>query len=123
MRGRNYIKQVKTYYVSDFETTSREQYEIEGRTRVFLHYTENIFDDSDNYLGMTIKEYFDFVTREVHENEQRVIYFHNLRFDILFLEYYLIEIGWTFSKERIDKTYFWVYDRTWKRFCFCRETV
>ena len=110
MRGRNYIKQVKTYYVSDFETTSKEQYELEGRTRVFLHYTENIFDDTDNFLGMTIDEYFHFVTREVHENEQRVIYFHNLRFDILFLEYYLVEIGWTFSKERIDKTYHVIRD-------------
>ena len=110
MRGRKYVKQVKTYYVSDFETTSKEQYELEGRTRVFLHYTENIYDDDDTYLGMTIEEYYDFITREKHSNEQRIVYFHNLRFDILFLEYFLIENGWTFSNERIDKTYYVIRD-------------
>lgn len=110
MRGRNYKKVIKTYYVSDFETTGKEQYELEGRTRVFLHYTENIYDDDDNFLGMTIEEYYQFITRKKFDNERRIVFFHNLRFDILFLEYYLYEIGYVFSEENKEKTYHAIRD-------------
>lgn len=110
MGGRKYKKITKTYYVSDFETTGKKQYELEGRTRVFLHYTENIYDDDDNFLGMTIEEYYQFITKKKFDNERRIVFFHNLRFDILFLEYYLYEIGYIFSEENKEKTYHAIRD-------------
>ena len=54
---------LKQYYVSDFETTSEKQYELEGETRVYLNYTENIYNDEDNYLGCSIKDFFNFLCK------------------------------------------------------------
>lgn len=79
----------KQYYVSDFETTAKPQYDIEGLTRVYLHYSENIYKDSDNHLGMDINDYWQWVCKPTKKPTHKIIYFHNLSFDILFLEYYL----------------------------------
>ncbi len=79
-------KKKKKYYVADFETTSKAQYEIEGETRVYLYYIENIYNDDDNNIGCNIKDFIDFVT-----TDNKIVYFHNLTFDGLFIEYYLVE--------------------------------
>lgn len=94
----------KTYWVSDFETTSKIQYDLEKETRVYLHYTENVYTD-ECFLGTNIEEYFNFITRENDFRERRIIFFHNLRFDILFLEYYLNRIGYRFSQDNEMGTY------------------
>lgn len=98
------------YYVSDFETTSKNQYEIEKRTRVYLHYTENIYEDEDNFLGLDIEDYFKFIATRREGIDKKVVFFHNLTFDILFLEYYLQSIGFTFREEKSNGSYYVLRD-------------
>lgn len=83
----------KRYYVADFETTASEQYEIEGKTKVYLWYIENIYNDYDFAMGRTVEDFHNWVIRGDNHPIQKIIYFHNLSFDILFYEYYLNEIG------------------------------
>ena len=91
-------KRDKRYYISDFETTSKMQYIIEKETRVYLHYTENLNDDNDNYLGLTIDEWFNWITKnDDNQKLRKIVYFHNLKFDGLFIEYYINKIGFVFD--------------------------
>lgn len=80
------------YYVADFETTSYEQYLLDGHTRVFMWYIENIYTDTDNALGLDLLGFHHWITRG--SNTKKVIFFHNLSFDILFYEYFLNEQGY-----------------------------
>ena len=95
----------KNYYVADFETTGEPQYNLEGETRVYLWFYENIFNDNDNDIGLKIEDFYKSICKfnyNKNDTEHKVIYFHNLSFDILFFEYYLLKIGYRQIKERIS---------------------
>lgn len=99
-------KRDKRYYISDFETTSKMQYIIEKETRVYLHYTENLNDDNDNYLGLTIDEWFNWIIKnDDNQKLRKIVYFHNLKFDGLFIEYYINKIGFVFDYSKNKNTY------------------
>ena len=80
-------------YCCDFETTSKEQYLIEGRTRVYL-YKWTSLDGSKSKVGLSIKEFLEDLknNKDIHK-----IYFHNLSFDGNFILYGLFENGVYFN--------------------------
>ena len=84
-------------YCCDFETTSKEQYLIEGRTRVYL-YKWTSLDGSKSKVGLSIKEFLEDLknNKDIHK-----IYFHNLSFDGNFILYGLFENGYIY-KEKIE---------------------
>jgi hypothetical protein len=84
----------KEYHVADFETTAKAQYERDGCTRVYLWYIEDIYNDDIHAIGLDIADFWRYITSKVYEPTRRIIFFHNLGFDILFLEYYLLSIGY-----------------------------
>ena len=75
-------------FVGDFETTPQAQYEIEGRTRVYLFEYKNI-KNTIKRVGISIEEFFN----SLYELKQNIImYFHNgSNFDFEFIMWYLFE--------------------------------
>lgn len=84
----------KEYHVADFETTAKAQYERDGYTKVYLWYIEDIYNDDIHKMGVNIADFWDYITTPVDEPTRRVIFFHNLGYDVLFLEYYMLSIGY-----------------------------
>lgn len=80
-------KKVVPKYVADFETTSEPQFLIENKTKVNLFYVENINDESDNEIGCFIQDFIDWC----FDGDKKIVYFHNLSFDGMFLIHYCQE--------------------------------
>lgn len=78
-------------YAGDFETTSAEDYAIDGFTRVYLWHIRDIFDDTCT-VGFSIEEFFGWFERMDCDN---VMWFHNLAFDGSFMTDHALRIGMT----------------------------
>lgn len=101
-------KQRKTY-CADFETTSVEQYKLEGRTRVYLWKMLSL-DYKEDYIGISMDSFFE---RLYSFNENSIIYFHNLSFDGEFIMWYLVEHNWIYTDELTkDKEFNTTIDET-----------
>ena len=87
-------------YAGDFETTTDE-----NDCRVWAYSLCNIEDPSDFKYGTSIDDFFDFCKDYLHNYK---IWFHNLKFDGVFIIDYLLTHGFTWikdKKERSDNTF------------------
>lgn len=113
-------RKVTTYYVADFETTPYAQYLKEGRTRVYLFYIEALHNDADHCLGINLGEFTRFISQP--NVDKKVIFFHNLSYDILFFEYFLNEQGVRYDEDSkkvgtyhiVRDEFMNVYQLTWR---------
>ena len=83
----------KQWYVADFETTGRNEYEKTGRTRVWLY----AICDSNS----TLVEYGDNINDFMlwcYQHHGSVIYFHNLKFDGSFIMSWLLENDYPYEE-------------------------
>ena len=77
-------------FASDFETTAKRQYTLEGRTRVYLYMIKSL-DGAIENVGLSIEEFFNFLNTL---EKNAIVYFHNLSFDGEFILWHLIENGY-----------------------------
>ena len=97
----------KHIYCADFETTSMEQYKVEGQTRVYLWKMMGV-DTSHDSIGLSMEEFI--YNLEVLDGG--VIYFHNLSFDGEFILWWLLENGYEYNEEDKPKTFSSIIDET-----------
>lgn len=87
----------KSWYVADFETTGENEYEVTGRTRVWLYSicdnNSNIVEDGDN-----IDSFMDWCSK----HHGALIYFHNLKFDASFIISWLIEHRFPYEEKLLS---------------------
>ena len=82
-------------YVADFETTTTLD-----KTRVWAYAICDINNTENVIVGNTID---DFISWCKDSKENDVIYFHNLKFDIQFIIYYLLKNGYEHVTEKKDR--------------------
>lgn len=82
-------------FVADFETTTNQDI-----TRVWAYAICNIDNINDIYYGTNIENFMKWC-KERKEND--IIYFHNLKFDLQFIIYYLFKHGYTYIKDKKDR--------------------
>lgn len=82
-------------YVADFETTT----DIED-CRVWGYGICNIDDISDNLVGNSIDEFMEWCS-----TENKIVYFHNLKFDGEFIISWLFKHSFKYSEEPLDNTF------------------
>ena len=81
-------KQSTVWYVADFETTTEKFYNDNGYTKVWLYAISDMNGNIVNY-GTSIEEFIDCI-RYMYG---KTIYFHNLKFDGVFILDYMLKIG------------------------------
>ena len=82
-------------YVADFETTTKKE-----DCRVWAYGTCEV-DNIDNVsIGNNIDDFMEWCKKE-----NKIVYFHNLKFDSEFIIYWLFKHGFTYSKEPKEKTF------------------
>ena len=95
-------------YCADFETTSNNQYQVEGETKVYLWKimgVDNLIDE----IGVTMDSFISFIAGL----GDGVIYFHNLSFDGEFILWWLLEHEYTYDEElKTAKTFKSIIDET-----------
>lgn len=98
---------LKGEYCCDFETTSKAQYEIEGRTRVYLYKWVSLLTGEGKY-GLSLNEFIE----DIKLNEDmKKIYFHNLSFDGTFIINFLLENNYKYTeKVQNDKEFSCIID-------------
>ena len=86
-------------YVADFETTTFDK----DSTRVWLWGACEI--GTDNFIhGTSIGEFFNWCKEDI-ENENKVVYFHNLKFDGMFILDYLLRNDYQYDEEKNENTF------------------
>lgn len=75
-------------YMADFETTVEFQYLVEGCVRVWAWAVEEVDGHQEVHTGETIEEFISFFT-----GKKATIYFHNMKFDCMFLLDYWMRHG------------------------------
>ena len=91
----------KPIYCADFETTSEQQYKVEGSTRVYLYKIMGVNNDVD-IMGVSID---DFIT-QVGLLGDCLIYFHNLSFDGEFILWYLMKNEYQYDETLVKQKSF-----------------
>lgn len=86
---------LKGEYCCDFETTSKAQYLLEGKTKVYLYKWVSLKDGQGKY-GLSINE---FISDLITNTDIQKIYFHNLSFDGTFIINYLLEINYKYVEK------------------------
>ena len=95
-------------YCADFETTSYQQYLVEGQTRVYLWKLMGV-DNLIDQIGIDMDSFFSFIQGLGTCD----IYFHNLSFDGEFILWHLLENGYKYDDEiKGDKTFKSIIDET-----------
>lgn len=85
-------------YIADFESRNSDMNILEEKTSIWLFDICNI-KTLEHFYGFNIK---DFISK-CEELAPSIIYFHNLKFDIQFILYYLFEIGYTVNNDKKAK--------------------
>ena len=85
------------FWLADFETTTH----LENETRVWLWGIKNL-DLNEIHTGYNIKTFFEFIKENCIND---IVYFHNLKFDGMFITDYLFRIGFEYSKEFSENTF------------------
>ena len=90
------------HYFVDFETTSIENYYIDGEVRVFMWRVENCFGG-----GKEGTDIITFLNHMIRLSKNRTIYvwFHNLKFDFSFIEWALLKYGIAHYKHNMPSRY------------------
>ena len=94
-------------YCADFETTSYEQYKVEGQTRVYLWKMMGV-DTSLDVMGINMETFIE----NLCSMDGGVVYFHNLSFDGEFILWHLLENSYEYSEEEKNKTFNSIIDET-----------
>lgn len=81
-------------YVADFETTSIENFEIDKSVRVWAVSVREIETNTSVLVGDNIEDFFNFVKTESAE-----VYFHNLKFDGMFIIAELLKRGFVHKEK------------------------
>ena len=81
-------------YCADFETTSNNQYQVEGETKVYLWRILGV-DNLIDQIGISMDSFMSFIAGL----GDGVIYFHNLSFDGEFIIWHLLENNYTYDEE------------------------
>ena len=97
-------------YCADFETTSYNQYQQEGRTRVYLWCLKSV-DEKVSLLGLDLHSFFENLKSI---GSEFVVYFHNLSFDGEFINWYLLENGYVYKdrNELTEKSFYSIIDES-----------
>ena len=97
-------------YCADFETTSYNQYLLEGRTRVYLWHYKSV-DETISQIGIDLKSFFENLN---NIGGEIVMYFHNLSFDGEFINWYLLENGFTYrDRDKLEvNTFYSIIDES-----------
>lgn len=85
----------KKQYTADFETTSEENFNRDGFTRVWLAQLRDISNDNVEITTNNIDDFMSHITRFKKSCD---IYFHNLKFDGSFIIDWLLKSGWAYSE-------------------------
>ena len=85
------------FWLADFETTTH----LENETRVWLWAIKNL-DNKEINVGFNIKSFFEFIKENCIND---TIYFHNLKFDGMFIIDFLFRNGFEYSKEFSENTF------------------
>lgn len=75
-------------YIADFETTVRNDFAC-----VWVYCIVNVFDENDIYFGYSIEEFMKFI----YQLSPTTIFFHNLKFDGMYILDYLLRNGYVYS--------------------------
>ena len=94
-------------YCADFETTSMQQYAVEGCTRVYLWCLMGV-DNLINKMGVDLDSFIKFISGL----GDATIYFHNLSFDGEFIIWWLLEHEYSYDENIKPKTFTSVIDET-----------
>lgn len=86
---------LKLCYAGDFETTTDE-----NDARVWAYSLCNVDDPSEFIYGNSIDEFFEVCADYLHNYK---IWFHNLKFDGIWIISYLLSHGYTWINDRKDK--------------------
>ena len=86
---------IKLCYAGDFETTTDE-----NDCRVWAYALCNVDDPSEFIYGNSIEEFFEVCADYLHNYK---IWFHNLKFDGIYLINYLLSNGFTWIEDRRDR--------------------
>ena len=81
-------------YVADFETTSTSNYEIDKSVRVWAVNVREIATNEVTLTSNNVDDFFKFISKESSE-----IYFHNLKFDGMFILHELFKRGYKWSEK------------------------
>lgn len=82
-------------YVADFETTTQEE-----NCHVWAYATCEIGDIDNTTVGTCIDDFMMWCA-----NDNKIVYFHNLKFDGEFIIHWLFTNGFTYSKEAKERTF------------------
>ena len=82
-------------FAADFETTTDE-----NDCRVWAYAVCNVDDYTDFRYGNSIEEFFDFCSNPVSNYK---VWFHNLKFDGVYIIDYLLNNGYEWIQDRKDK--------------------
>lgn len=95
-------------YCADFETTSYQQYMVEGQTRVYLWKLMGV-DNLIDQIGIDMESFINFIIGLGSCD----IYFHDLSFDGEFILWYLLENSYRYDEElKGNKTFKSIIDET-----------
>lgn len=86
---------LKLCYAGDFETTTDE-----NDARVWAYSLCNVDDPTKFFYGNSIDEFFDFCSNSHHNYK---IWFHNLKFDGVWIISWLLNNGFTWIKDKKDR--------------------
>lgn len=81
-------------YVADFETTSTENYALDNNVRVWGVSMREIANNKPVLLSNNIEDFFKFIKKESSE-----VFFHNLKFDGMFILNELFKQGFKWKEE------------------------
>lgn len=82
-------------YVADFETTTNE-----NDCHVWAYGTCEVGNTDNTTIGQTIDDFMKWCS-----TENKIVYFHNLKFDGEFIIHWLFNNGFKYSKEKQEKTF------------------
>lgn len=82
-------------YVADFETTTQEE-----NCHVWAYGTCEVGNTDNTTIGTKIDDFMEWCAKE-----NKIVYFHNLKFDGEFIIHWLFNHGFTYSKDPKEKTF------------------
>lgn len=89
-------------WVGDFETTTEPSYKKEGCVRVYAWCLVSMTDER-LYRGIDIDSFVETICELQYQGQLETIFFHNLSFDLAFLEVYLQNIGYGWANFNVNK--------------------
>lgn len=80
----------QSVWVADFECTTETDYNIDGFVRCYLWHARRLNSD-ETAMGFDVDSFVEFA------HNADTVWFHNMKYDASFVNYRLLEKGWTYS--------------------------